>query len=211
MFSDTAKSIKFHEIFYLDKYSLCCKIISAAPITNYAGGGVSFGLKEIFFCCKNIYDTVSMNKSISPFHLKRINRVLNFDSIENAKIIKQTYGLNFIQSIWHGASMGWIKLIDTKTNQVIPAGTIMNYSYPDSVKIPTHDSSGLVNGYTMEAGQAVFPYKLTNSIQFVQDFYYDLNQNIFTTEISNCYLFVKSLDEKTDELTLEKRFRILDH
>ena len=206
---DSLKTIKFHEIFYLDNYSLKCQIISAAPMINFASGGVSLGLQEIFFCCKKSSDTISLNINKDLIHLKRIERILNLDSLQNIKIIKQTYGLNMTQSIWYGASQGFIKLVDTKTNQSIAAKNVMNYSYLDSVQVPIYDSTGSVVGHSMRAGQAVFPNKLTNSIQFVQDFYYDRKQNTFISTISDCYLFVKNFDEKTYELNFEKRFKLL--
>ncbi|MEO6229582.1 MAG: hypothetical protein ABJB11_04230 [Ferruginibacter sp.] len=207
--ADSSKTIKFHEIFYLDNYSLNCQIISAAPMTNYATGGVSLGLQEIFYCCKSIKTTVKIDKNNDIIHLKKIEKVLNIDSLQNSKIIKQTYGFNLIQSIWLGASHGSVKLLDTKTNQIIPAKNILNYSYLDSVQIPIYDIHGSVIGHTMRAGQAAFPNKLANSIQFVHDFYYDRRQNIFFSTVSDCYLFVKNFDETTYEMKLEKRFRIL--
>jgi len=206
---DSLKTIKFHEIFYLDNYSLKCQIISAAPMINFASGGVSLGLQEIFFCCKNSSDTISLNKNKDLIHLKRIERILNLDSLQNIKIIKQTYGLNLTQSIWYGASQGSIKLVDTKTNQTIVAKNVMNYSYLDSVQVPMYDSTGSVVGQSMRGGQAVFPYKLTNTIQFAQDFYYDSKQITFISSISECYLFVKNFDEKTYELKFEKKIKLL--
>lgn len=207
--ADSLKTIKFHEIFYLDNYLLKCKIISAAPMTNFTSGGVSLGLQNIFFCCKNIKDTISIGNDKDIVHIKRIKRALNFDSIQGAKLIKQTYGFNLIQSLWHGASLGSIKLFDTKSQKTIDAKNVMNYSYLDSVQVPFYDSTGSVIGYVRSAGQTAFPYKLTNSIQFTQDIYFDSKQNIFFTTISDCFLFVKNWDDTNYKMILEKRFKIL--
>ena len=207
---DSTKTIKFHEVFYIDNYTLKCKIISAALMTNYVTSrGISLGMKEMFYCCKNTNDTTTTNKNKELVHLKRIERVLNLDSVENSKIIKQTYGFNLIQSIWYGASKGSIKILDTKTSQTIAAKNVMNYSYLDSVQVQMYDSTGAVIGHTMSAGESVFPHKLTNSIQFVQDFFFDRRKNTFISLISECYLFVKNMNDTTYEMTLEKRFKIL--
>ena len=209
MLSDSLKTIKFHEVFYLNNYSFNCQLISAAPLTNYVASGVSLGLQEIFFCCKNIKDTISENISNDLIHLKRVERVLNFDSITHFKIIKQTYGLNLIQSIWHGASQGKIKLFDIKSNQTIPATKVMNYSYIDSTYSPMFDSTGSDVGSYTKSTNAFFPYKLANSIKFTQDFYYDRRKNIFISTIRDCFLFVHNWDDKNYKLTIEKRFKIL--
>jgi hypothetical protein len=208
--TDSLKSIKFHEIFYLNNYSLNCQIISAAPSTNYASaGGISLGMQDIFYCCKSSKGSMTITNNQDLIHLKKIERYLNFDSIESSKLVKQIYGFNMVQSIWAGASQGYIKLLDTKTNKIIPAKNVLNYSYLDSVQVPVYDSTGSIVGQTKQPGQAVFPYKLGNSIQFAQDFYYDIKRNVFLTTISNCFLFVKYWDEVNSELTVEKRFKVL--
>lgn len=207
---DSLKTINFHEIFYLNNYSLSCQIISAAPSTNYAtSAGISLGMQDIFYCCKSSKNSLTITNSKDLIHLKRIDRNLNFDSIESSKLVKQTYGLNLVQSIWTGASQGNIKLLDTKTNKIIPSNNVLNYSYLDSVQVPVYDSTGSIVGHTKQPGQAVFPYKLINSIQFVQDFYYDTKRNVFLTTISNCFLFVKNWDEANSVLQIEKRFKVL--
>jgi len=208
--TDSLKTIKFHEIFYLDNFRLNCQIVSAAPMTNHAASsGVSLGMQNIFYCCKNIKETIQITKNKDLVHFKKIERILNIDSIENSKIVKQTYGLNLIQSIWSGASQGFIKLLDTKTNRVIPIKDVMNYSHLDSVQVQVFDSTGSVVEHIMKAGQAVFPYKLTNTIQFTQDFYYDTKQNVFISTISDCFLFIKNWDDVNSVLTVEKRFKVL--
>jgi len=207
---DSLKTINFHEIFYLNNYSLSCQIISAAPSMNYAtSAGISLGMQDIFYCCKSSKNSLTITNSKDLIHLKRIDRNLNFDSIKSSKLVKQTYGLNLVESIWTGASQGNIKLLDTKTNKIIPAKQVLNYSYLDSVQISVYDSTGSIVGHTKQSGQAVFPYKLVNSIQFVQDFYYDTKRNVFLTTISNCFLFVKNWDEVNSVLTVEKRFKVL--
>lgn len=208
--TDSLKTIKFHEIFYLNNYALRCQIISAAPTTNYASAsGISLGMQDFFYCCKSSKSLLTLSNNKDLIHLKRIDRHLNFDSIESSKLVKQTYGLNLVQSIWTGASQGYIKLLDTKTNKIIPAKSVLNYSYPDSVQVPVYDSTGSIVGHTKQSGQAVFPYKLVNSIQFVQDFYYDTKRSVFLTTISNCFLFVKNWDEANSVLQIEKRFKVL--
>lgn len=207
--TDSLKTIKFHEIFYLNNYSLSCQIISAAPTTNYASAsGISLGMQDIFYCCKS-EGLLTMNNNKDLIHLKKIDRYLNFDSIENSKIVKQTYGFNLVQSIWTGASQGHIKLLDTKTNKIILSNNVLNYSYLDSVQVPVYDSTGSIVGRTKQSGQAAFPYKMVNSIHFVQDFYYDTKRNVFLTTISNCFLFVKNWDEANSVLQIEKRFKVL--
>jgi len=207
---DSLKTINFHEIFYLNNYSLSCQIISAAPSTNYTtAAGISLGMQDIFYCCKSSKNSLTITNSKDLIHLKRIDRNLNFDSIESSKLVKQTYGLNLVQSIWTGASHGNIKLLDTKTNKIIPSNNVLNYSYLDSVQVPVYDSTGSIVGHTKQPGQAVFPYKLINSIQFVQDFYYDTKRNVFLTTISNCFFFVKNWDEANSVLQIEKRFKVL--
>lgn len=207
---DSLKTINFHEIFYLNNYSLSCQIISAAPSMNYASAaGISLGMQGIFYCCKSSKSVLPITNNKDLIHLKSIDRNLNFDSIESSKLVKQTYGLNLVQSIWTGASHGYIKLLDTKTNKVIAANDVLNYSYLDSVQVPVYDSTGSIVGHTKRSGQAVFPYKLVNSIQFVQDFYYDTKRNVFLTTISNCFLFVKNWDEANSVLQIEKRFKVL--
>lgn len=208
--TDSLKTINFHEIFYLNNYSLSCQIISAAPSTNYASAsGISLGMQDIFYCCKNTNNKIAITNNKDLIYLKRIERNLNFDSIESSKLVKQTYGLNLVQSIWSGASQGYIKLLDTKTNKLIAAKNVLNYSYLDSVQVPLYDNTGSVVGHTKKPGQAVFPYKLINSIQFTQHFYYDTKRNIFLTTINDCFLFVKNWDEANSELTAEKRFKVL--
>lgn len=207
---DSLKTIKFHEIFYLNNCSLSCQIISAAPSTNFAStSGISLGMQAIFYCCKSSKGTMTITNNKDLIHLNRIDRYLNFDSIEKSKIVKQTYGLNMVQSIWVGASKGFIKLLDTKTNKIIPSKNALNYSYLDSIEVPVYDSTGLTIGHIKQPGQEAFPYKLVNSVQFVQDFYYDTKRNVFISTISDCFLFVKNWDEETSKLKLEKRFKIL--
>jgi hypothetical protein len=208
--TDSLKTIKFHEIFYLNNYSLSCQIISAAPSTNYAtASGISLEMQDIFYCCKSSKSLLTNTNNKDIIHLNKIDRNLNFDSIENSKLVKQTYGLNIVQSIWTGASLGYIKLLDTKTNKVISANNVLNYSILDSVQVPFYDSTGSIIGHTKQPGDATFPYKLVNSIQFVQDFYYDTRRNVFFSTISNCYLFVKIWDEANSVLKIEKRFKVL--
>ena len=207
--TDSSKTIKFHEIFFLNNYSLSCQIISAAPATNFASAsGISLGMHDIFYCCKT-EGLMTITNSKDLIHLKKIDRYLNFDSIQNSKVVRQTYGFNLVQSIWSGASQGHIKLLDIKTNKLIPANSVLNYSYLDSVQVPMYDSIGSIVGHTKQTGQAAFPYKLVNSIQFVQDFYYDTKRKIFLTTINNCSLFVKDWDEVNSVLQIEKRFKVL--
>jgi len=209
MLSDTLKTIKFHEVFYLDNYSLHCRIISAAPMTNcVTSQGIDLGLQEAFFCCKNTGD-VSILNNPNLVHLKTIKRVINFDSLLHSKIIKQTYGMDLSESIWCGASKGLISLLDIKTNKAIDSKNVMNYSNDDSVQNQVVDSNGNFVGYRTIPGRSVFPSELSNMIQFTQDFYYDTKQNVFILTITDCFMFVQYWDEKSNGLVREKMFKVL--
>ncbi len=211
MLSDSAKEIMLHEIFYLNNYSLNCQIISAAPLMRFfTSSGIDLGKHGLFFCCTNINGRLQVKKDTSLVHLKKIERVLNFDSIRGSRVIKQTYGLNLSQSIWSGASKGLIKLVDLQTNQFIAAGNVMNYPYFDSSDASNIDNKNGTNaGYNAHT-QAVFPYKLANTIQFTQDLFYDPNRNIFICTMSDCFLYVYNFNWKTFALDVEKRFRVIN-
>ena len=207
---DSLKTMKFHEIFYLDNYKLSCQIISAAPSTNHGiTAGNNHEMQDIFYCCRNTNNLVQTDNNKDIVHLKGIERNINFDSIKNSKLIKQTYGLNLVQSIWMGAFQGNIKLLDLKTNKIIEKKDLMNNSFLDPMKVPAFDENGSPQGYQMLAFEPVFPRMLVNSIQFTQDFYYDIRRNVFLTKISNCVLSIQHWDAASFGSIIEKRFKVL--
>lgn len=135
---DSLKTIKFHEIFYLDNYMLKCHLASAAPLTNFAlSTGESLGLQENFFCCiNNQTDLKADTANGSIIRLKKIHRALNFDSERHFRILKQTFVMTAPQSIWFGASTGHLKIFDLIKNEFISADTLMKYTFLDSVRAP---------------------------------------------------------------------------
>jgi hypothetical protein len=205
---DSLKAIKFHEIFYLDNYSLSCQITAAAPVMRFfTASGINVGSHGLFYCCTTVKDTSHLLQTEGLVHLMSRERMLDFDSIKDAKFIKQNYGLNLAQSIWYGASRGFLRLLDLKTNQFIPPEDVMNYAYGlDSVQMYNQD--GTTAGYDVRK-LTVFPYTLTDIIQFTQDFFYDVKKDVFTTRISNCFLYVRYWDKKKYANSVAKRFRLL--
>ena len=209
MLLDSLKQINFHEVFYLDNYFLSCQVVSVAPSMEFfTTTGIDVGREPIFYCCVNNKEKDDYTATNDLVHVKRMERVLNFDSIKNSRTLKQTFALNATQLMWYGAAKGAIKIMDVKKNQLIPAKNVMNYNFLDSEKVDVFDSSGAVVDVIMRERDPTFPYLLTNDVQFTQDIYYDTSRNVFTSTISDCFLIVKYLDLKSYKRIVEKRFSV---
>jgi hypothetical protein len=206
---DKWSSLSLHEIFYLDRSALACRIIAAAPLVNRVTSmGLNLGLRPSFYCCKNTGESHSQNEKPDRILLKRIEKTIDFDSFKSMNVIKQTYGMNLTQSIWNRASQGSIRILDIKVNRVIAAKDVWDYSVDDSVDVPLFDSLGFVIGEKRFAGAPVTD-KLSKTIRFTQEIYFDRLKNVFHSKISDCYLFVSEYDYSNNKFKLEKRFKVL--
>ncbi len=208
-FGDSLKSIKFHEIFFLENFAPKCQLIAASPLTSFAASGISLGLQGLFYCSFQNKYPFKITKGDDVIYLKEFERTINIDSMIDFKIIKETYGMNLTQALWFGASKGHSKIIDTKKNFVIDSANVMRYSILDSIAEKQYDSTGNFSGYYMAPNYPVFENNLTNSIQVDEKIYYNRSKNFFFVTIDSCYLFVKYWNEKTSMPVIEKRFKIL--
>lgn len=211
LYADSLKSIRFQVIFYVENYCLKSHLISASPqYLLFSESGVNLGYTGSFITALNKNYRVINGKSDKIVFVKSMQSELNFEIPMNAAVLKETYGMNLLLSLWYGAATGKTQVVDLKTNIVIKPDEVMKYTIFDSLYANDYDSTGEITRTFKIPGVPVSSY-MTNSAQFIQDIYYNITKNYFYTVIKDVLLWVKYNDFHTHKPIEEKRFKILFH
>lgn len=209
LYIDSLKNIGFHQIFYLEDYCLKSHIASASVQYNvFTSEGILLGLSPKSLCCLNDNYKIKNSPNDKVLLLKKFLTVINLDSIGNLNLIKETYKMDLVSSLWYGASLGKFKLFDLKTKIQIEPKDVMRYTIFDSTTSSYYDDTSGVLHTSKVPGPEVFRY-FTNSVEFKQDVYYNKTKNCFYTIIDEAYLSVKYMNFEINKEIEEKRFKIV--
>jgi hypothetical protein len=191
---DSLKNIHFDQVYFIQGHKLRSYIIAAAPEYQViTSEGVYLGNTIISFTAVNKNISPAADKNDKIVLLKTTAQVLRFDSIPNITPIKETYGMNLVSTLWYDLSKGYNKAIDLKTNKLIPAKNIMDYSGTDSVE-EEMQGDDTTNIYYKVAGPPI--ERALSEVSVSQNWYYDVTKNIFYTSITDATIYAKEYDDQ---------------
>jgi len=191
---DSVKNMRFDQVYFIQGHKLRSYIIAAAPeyqlftsVGTYVGNTIATSTA----LNKNAAPPVDKNDKIVL--LKTTAQVLRFDSLPNVTPIKETYGMNLVSTLWYDLSKGYNKAIDLKTNKLIPAKNIMDYSGTDSLE-EQMQGDDTTNSYYKVPGTPI--RRNLSEISISQNWYYDVTKNIFYTSITDATIYAKEYDDQ---------------
>lgn len=204
----SSNTISFHEIFYIENHQLKSHIIAAGPEFNIVTDmGINLGTSVAAFSGINYYPSKLNLKNDEVISLGNTYTLLNFDSLETQIGIKKTHGMSLTSNIWYDLSKGFNKIVDLRTNKVIPPGQIIDYPLNDElISVPYYDSLGNVIGSKKMKGAPVQPYFYRSGIS--QKLYYNKSKDFFYSIIDYMDIYIKFNDQESTREAIEKRFRI---
>ena len=174
-------------------------ITAAIPVKTSLG--VFLGYSDYFSTCFNIDRHYTAFAKTKVLYLKQTSRLIFLDSINPVFKLKELYGRNLLQTLWPSILKNKFEIISLKRNKTINAKQLNTDIITDVVPgVPMYDSLGNPAGsksLNQELSAADF-----NSIELVQDWYYDYTKNIVFNKIKELYLYANKLtydysDQKT--------------
>lgn len=208
LIEDTSKEILFDQILYLKNHKLYSYVIAAAPIYNcktFASYNIEVSKTIKSFCSinKSNNNYITTTDKITP--LNNTYQIFTFE-YPYSYGIKILYSMGLLKTLWYEASQGYNKVVDVKTNKIIPPDIILHY-IKDTLQVPSYDSAGAVQKYVPIVSESEYPN--LSSIGIYQKWYYNITKDIFFCEIKEADLYSKKYPEKGGWPSDEKRFKII--
>ena len=183
--------LNIEEILYVANGKLHSYIPWVSPkISVYTSRDLFIGTAEYFSSCINTKYNFSASKKDKLIFIATTKKKILIDSIPHTEMLKQLYGINILEAIWDDLMNDKNEIVDINSSQTISLKNVKEYSFPNLIRIPVYDSSGVILGtknYSEPISSSFF-----RQIEVTQNWYYDLNKNIVTDTISEIKLYVKS-------------------
>ena len=204
LFVDSLKELQFDQILTVEDHILKSHIIAAAPefpvVTSL---GVYLGNTYKALCCLNKNNSSKAKNDLTVF-LKDTYQYINEDTPWHYRttIIKKSYDMNLITTLWYDLSKGYNKLIDLRNDKPVIPNQIWNYPIEGFIKQDVYDSTGNLSGYQMLRSASARGYLTKLGIH--QLWYYDATKNIFFDKIDYVDIYTSTMNNG-----IEKRFKII--
>lgn len=206
---DSLKEVSIDQILFIQDHKLKCRsIIAGTEYIVMLDSIIRLGSSVKSLCCINTTTAIDTSKKDKITFLKTTYQLINADSDYYSKIysLKKMYGMNLITTLWYDLSKGYNDVLDIKTNTMIPASQIWDYS--DTLQQPIFDSLGDSIGYKKIATNPLL-YSFS-SLGIYQDWYYNITRNIFFCKIKQVDIYAPTAKAEDGYNWInEKRFKII--
>lgn len=188
--SDTFDVVHINEIFYVVKGKLSSYVPYVSPTHPViTSAGIYLGANEYFTTALNFKYNYKGNRNDKVISLGQSVKSIVFDSVPKTDMLKQLYGNNLLEAIWHDLFTGRRFYYVLKNKEIAKSELTTELTNYEMVNVPVYDSIGLITAYTLK------PSLLNPShfikMEIVQDWYYNETQNIVTNKIKELILIGK--------------------
>lgn len=207
-FKNPARSINFHEIFYIENHKLKSQIIAAGPeFEVIIENGLKLGTACFSYSSLNYSPNKTNAENDEILSLGNIYTNLNFDSLFKNYALKIMYGKTLFNNIWNDLANGHNKVYDLKYKKQIPAKDILELTLVDGlISVPHYDSLGYPADSIKIKGALVEHYFYTIGIS--QKLYYNKSKDFFYSIIDFLDIYILAPSQKNYDFVVEKRFRV---
>ena len=190
--------IEAEEIFYIERGNLRSYVPwVTAKKSVYTSGGIFIGTSNYISAGINYKHDLSTSRRRNLIFIGSKKRRFSIDSIPKADMLKETFGMNFVETIWNDISRSGNEVIDVRNGQNIVVKNLYDVVFPSPISIPLYDSSGVITRYE-NVNEPASPL-LFKKVEIDENWYYDAIKNCFLNNITAITLFWRSQWPGTDK------------
>ncbi len=188
--SSTQNRLNIAQIYYFENNKLKSHIPWVSPtVTITTNSEIFLGIADYFSTCINLNPGFISSSNDEIINLESTKRRITLDSIFKFNKLKELYGRNLVETIWSGLIEGKNEAYDIKTGKKLSAYQVMKYSLIPPKITPAYSY------YLADTIYHPITPSIFKEIEILQNWSYNVTQNILTSTIPEIILYAKRENE----------------